>query len=917
MTSLGQELASAAVSTQPSPDEIQQLTPMLRQFYELKAKAPDAILFFRMGDFYEIFGEDCELVAPLLDLTMTSRERGDKNRIPFCGVPHHSAKGYWLRLLKMGYSVALADQVEDPATAKGLVKRDIVQIMTPGCIDDPEALEADRPNHLLAIYEDPKHKKWSLLVIDISTGELKLGNIERHELDMWLQVYQPKEILARKFMHDELRELSLRSAQKISMATLPEAILRDREGQTKFLKMHFAVEGLEGLPCGNVWGGLELLAAAFQYLQTLKASISQFLSVRTLHDSDRMLLDETVRRDLELFETLRRRDAEGSLFREINHTRTPMGARLLRHDLARPFLSSGPILERQDATAEILGQSHEWMSELKNRLKACADLDRLTTRVLSGKAQAADLHNIRQSLGISLALKEFLEEVQPRSAILRGAMETLAAARDIYDVLDRTLAAQPGALGSLEVFQPGFDGELDELVTLSRDGSEKIAAYEQSLKTSTGISSLKIREHKTYGLLIEVTKSNLSKVPSNFIRRQTMVNNERFLTVELEDLDQILSSATENAHAREYALFQELLADVMPHQDVLRQVAGQLALLDLIQSFASKASQDKYVRPVEAKDGHLELLACRHPVVERWVGSHAFMPNDLELTRSVSQMLITGPNMAGKSTVMRQTAIAAIMHQIGSYVPARQALMPLFDRIFTRVGAADDLSRGQSTFMVEMAEAATILRQASAKSLVILDEVGRGTSSEDGLAIASAILEYIAKHLKSYTLFATHYHELVEFTEGLPSVKLSQVEVLESKQGISFTHRLVSGASGSSFGLEVAKLAGIPDAVIQAAKGHMAHHALETPLAPVSEAPKRKNKSKPPLESAFEPDFHSSSPNQASALFPAIRSIVERLDRVNVLKTTPLQALAILDELKTTLEQREQLGLFSELQPLC
>lgn len=894
-------------------EELQQLTPMLRQFYDLKAKAPEAILFFRMGDFYEIFGDDAEEVAPLLDLMMTSRERGDKNRIPFCGVPHHSARGYWLRLLKLGYSVAIADQVEDPATVKGLVKREIVQILTPGCIDDPEALEADRPNHLLAVYEEPKNKHWALLVIDISTGELKLGNIKREELDGWLNIYQPKEILARKFMHDELREMSRRIVDKMSLACLPEAILRDQEEQQKFLGNQFAVTGIEALPCGLVTGGLELLAASFQYLQALKASVSQFLSVRALHDADRMVLDETVRRDLELFETLRRRDSEGSLFRELNHTRTPMGGRLLRHDLARPFLNAAPILERQEAVAEILDQPSEWLGELKVRLKACADLDRLTTRVLSGKAQGGDLHSMRQSLAISLGLRDFLEAMQPKSSLLKAVSRNLLEARAAYEILQATLAEQPGALGSLEVFQEGYDSELDQLCLLSRDGADQIAAYEQGLRASTGISSLKIREHKTYGLLIEVTKPNLSKVPPHFIRRQTMVNNERFLTVELEELDQLLGSASENAQARERLLFQDLLLKVMPHQEILRRVAAELAMLDLMQSFASKAAHDNYVRPRVAADGQLQLLACRHPVVERWVGKHAFMPNDLELDRGASQMLITGPNMAGKSTVMRQTAIAAIMHQIGSYVPAREALMPIFDRIFTRVGAADDLSRGQSTFMVEMSEAATILRQATAKSLVILDEVGRGTSTEDGLAIASAILEYIALQLKSYTLFATHYHELVAFSTKLPTVRLAKVEVLESKQLFNFTHRLVPGASGSSFGIEVAKLAGIPDRVIQAAKAHMAQHAQPLRGGPVGETSRKKNSPKPPMEASFE----QQNPNHTALIVPAIRIIVERLDRVNVLKTTPLQALAILDELKTTLEQRDQQGLFSELQPLC
>lgn len=896
-----------------SPEDLLQLTPMLRQFYELKAKAPEAILFFRMGDFYEIFGEDAEEVAPLLDLMMTSRERGDKNRIPFCGVPHHSAKGYWLRLLKMGYSVAIADQIEDPATAKGLVKRDITLVMTPGAIDDPEALESDRPNHLLAIYEEPKKKRWSLLVVDTSTGELRLGNIERGELESWIQIYQPKEILARKFMHDELKELVRNLSDKVSLATLPEAILRDNAAQLQFLKQQFAVGEMSDLPCGEVSGGLELLAAGFQYLQGLKASVAQFLSVRTLREDDRMILEETVRRDLELFETLRRRDTEGSLFRELNQTRTPMGARLLRYDMSRPFLKEEPIKARQEAVAELLSQPQEWLHELRVRLKASADLDRLTTRVLSGKAQAGDLHNIRQSLKVGLQLEDFLKAIKPKSKILADVAQKLFLADAVYRLLDSALAEQPGALGSLEVFVEAYDKDFDELRALSRDGAAKIEAYEQGLRSATGITSLKIREHKTYGLLIEVTKPNLSKVPPYFIRRQTMVNNERFLTVELEELDSILSSATEKAHSRELELFIELMRQLMPHQELLRAVSGELAILDLIQSFATKALGDHYVRPVQTPDGLLRLIGARHPVVERYVGRSTFMPNDLELSRQESQMVITGPNMAGKSTVMRQTAIAAILHQIGSYVPAREALMPIFDKIFTRVGAADDLSRGQSTFMVEMAEAAGILRQATAKSLVILDEVGRGTSTEDGLAIAAAILEYIAKNLKAYTLFATHYHELVDFCQQLPSVRLAQVEVLESNAGICFTHRLKPGASGSSFGLEVAKLAGIPEAVMESAKTHMAKHAAQTRHSVALETLKIEKKlSSPPLERGFaleKVDFGSPTPR-------SLLIIQERLERVNVLKTTPLQALAILDELKTVLEKRDSVELFNELHSL-
>lgn len=896
------------------PHEIEQLTPMLKQFYELKARAEDAILFFRMGDFYEIFGTDAEEVAPILDLVLTSRERGDKNRIPFCGVPHHSSRSYWLKLLKLGYRVAIADQIEDPATAKGLVKRDIVQILTPGCIDEPEGLDADRPNYLVAVYEEPQKKVWALLAMDLSTGEIRLGNIPRDSLAAWTTVFQAREILLRRFMVDEVRAELKSGEAKVSFSALPEAPLRDKEEQLRFLKAQFAVSSLGELPCGNVVGGLELLTASFHYLQSLKASIGQFLSVKTLKEDDRVVLDETVRRDLELFETVRRRDTEGSLLRELNLTKTSMGARLLRHDLARPFLRPEPIVRRQDAVHEILVKPQDWMQDLQKSLKGCADLDRLTTRILSRKASPPDLNNIRQSLEACRFLQGFLRDAAPKSSLLQEIAAELGRGKEAGDRLQQSLSDNPCALGSLDVFRKGFDAELDQLSELSRHGAAEIDVYEQKLKEQTGIASLKIKEHKTYGLLIEITKANLAKVPSTFIRRQTMVNNERFVTMELEDLAQKLLTASEQAELREAFLFEKLLDGLSPYQEDLRRVSEAIALLDLLQAFAQKAYQDRYTRPRLAKDGQIQLKGCRHPVVERWVGSHAFMPNDIELSPSQKQMLITGPNMGGKSTVMRQTALAAILHQIGSYVPAMEAKLPLFDKIFTRVGAADDLSRGQSTFMVEMSEAATILRQATKQSLVILDEVGRGTSTQDGLAIASAILRYIARDIGCYTLFATHYHELVEISESLPSVRLAQVEVIEEKQGIRFTHRLMEGACDSSFGVEVAKLAGIPDTVIQAAKQFLETAPDLSVRAPAraSAAPEIR-KVTPPLEAGF-----------GSGGFPferteqlAVQTILERLDRVNVLKTTPLQALAILDELKATLEKKGQASLFPESPQLC
>ncbi len=896
-------------------EDLQQMTPMMRQVYELKQKAADAILFFRMGDFYEIFGEDAEEVAPILDIVLTSRERGDKQRIPFCGVPHHAVKGYWLKLLKLGYRVAIADQMEDPAEAKGLVRRDIAQVMTPGSIEELEGLEADQPNYLVAVHENPADKRWVLAALDITTGEFRLGIVDRSELGGWLDILQPKEIVTRKFMQDELKDLlkNYLARGPLSFGVLSEALLRDAVAQKKIIEEQFACADLQHLPCGSVPGGEALVAAALQYLHDLHKKTGQFLVIRALREADRMQLDETVRRDLELFETARRRDTEGSLFKEINGTKTPMGARLLRHDLARPFLNPRIIAARQDAVQSLVAAGPETLNSVQTLLKSCSDLDRLTTRVLSGKAQPPDLLQIQRSLEASLQLLTFLHSIGSTEEWL-DIQDKLQSADIFANAMQAALAPLPAALGSLDVFVEGYDAEFDRLRDLSRHGQQQIDAYEQKLKQDTGISSLKIKEHKSYGLLIEITKANLAKVPSGFIRRQTMVNNERFVTLELEALGETLAVATDEAVLRENSLFQEFLQTMGRDQGQLRSIADGLARLDLYQSFARKAVQEYYVRPKLAKDGALFLKGCRHPVVERWVGTQSFMPNDVQLSSQQKQMLITGPNMAGKSTVMRQTALAAILHQIGSYVPAADATLPLFDRIFTRVGAADDLSRGQSTFMVEMSEAATILRQATDRSLVILDEVGRGTSTQDGLAIAAAILEHIAKKVHCYTLFATHYHELIPFSAEFPSVRMAQVEVQEEQEHIRFTHRLIEGASGSSFGIDVAKLAGIPATIIARARQLM----KDSEIWNESERPKKRlSDTKPASLPPLELNFVDELPKAFGSPSSAVQRILERLERTNILKTTPIQALTILDELKAYLEQKDQGSLFPESPNLC
>lgn len=901
------------------------LTPMLRQYYEIKDSVGDAILFFRMGDFFEIFGEDAEEIAPKIDIVLTAREKGDQTKIPFCGVPHHSAKGYWLKLVKLGYKVAICEQLEDAAEAKGLVKRGVTRIYTPGSIDELEGLDQDTPNYLLAWMDIPGHDSEVLSAIDVSTGEFRLGTIGRGELLRYVRQFRPTEVVVRRFAVPQVQKLLeiWTRENNLRIEILPEAPLKDETLQKSTLTNIFGTSDLSQQACGLVKNGEALVAAVVAYIESLKASTAQFMSLTPIDEAESIALSETVIRDLEIFETSRRRQTDGSLARVIDRTLSPMGSRAMRYSLAHPLVHKPSVISRHDSVGVLVKAGEECLSKLRTELRSTPDLARLTTRILAGSASPHELAMVRNALAKANVLSPAILSLDESTDVMARLAEELVAAGDVLAILADVMVDCPEALGTGRgVFRPGYDSFLDEKNQLTAHGEEKVAAYEEQLRQKTGISSLKVKSHKTFGLLLEVTKSNLSRVPDSFIRRQTMTNGERYTTIELKELDDELSSANDQALQREHRLYLELLDKLKPHRDGLMKVARALGELDMLQSFAWLALKEGYAKPVITdRPRRLTLKSCRHPVVEKFVGRHEFVANDILMNEGKNQLLITGPNMAGKSTVMRQTAIAAILCQAGSWVPAHDAELPIFDRIFTRVGASDDLSRGQSTFMVEMSEAAEILRQATSHSLVILDEVGRGTSTTDGLAIAAAIMEDLADRVGCFTMFATHYHELVPMMSTRTSIVPMQTEVVEKNGGIVFSHRLVTGASATSFGIEVAKLAGVPAGVIDLAKAHLNNSNLQearqsSPRELVGAS--TKDVAPKTLSKVQKGLFGLSNDEDLMACGAevvddyAVNRMVSRLESIKIHKTTPLQALNILNELKAMLIPVQHRALFDD-----
>ncbi len=863
-------------------------TPMMRQYLEIKSDYPDAILFFRLGDFYEMFMEDAIVASRILDITLTSRNKGSADEIPLCGVPYHSCQPYIAKMVQAGHKVAICEQVEDPRQAKGIVKREVVRIVTPGLVVDTETLDPRQNNYLLALAPGDDDC-WGLAYVDITTGEFRTTQLDGSEaLAGELASRNPTEVLLPEGAAGDALSARLDAVLKpLVVNRLPDWVFAE-DRAVQLLHEFFPNPSLAAFGCQGMVAATAAAGAVLHYLQeTQKGTLSHLQPLKTYLAQDYMLLDDFTRRNLELTGTLLDGGRRGSLLGVMDRTITAMGARKLRHWITQPLIDLATIRQRHAAVEEFVTASLV-RDDLRSALKGIYDLERLNARIALSTANARDLVALRQSLQRLPGLLELLAGSQePLIASLHEAIDPLPELVEL--IADAIVDDPPFGLREGGLIRSGFHEELDELRRISREGKGWIARLEQEEKARTGIPSLKVRFNRVFGYYIEVTRSYLERVPDDYERKQTLANAERYITPALKDYEEKVLTAEERVAAIEYDLFQEVRARVAAQGARIQATAGQLAVLDILLGFAELAHERNYCRPQMDDSTDLIIEEGRHPVIETMDLGERFVPNDIAMDTAQNQILmITGPNMAGKSTFMRQVALICLMAQVGSLIPARAARIGLVDRIFTRVGASDNLARGQSTFMVEMTETAKILNHATARSLIVLDEIGRGTSTFDGISIAWSVAEYLHDHpaVAARTLFATHYHELTELGLTRERVQNYNVAVKEWDDQIIFLRRIVKGGASHSYGIQVARLAGLPKVVIDRAKEVLRN--LET--GEFSAGTPRLARS-----------LRSSAPAPAPQLSlfdqreDPLRQILEDMD---VAVLTPLEALNMLDKLK-------------------
>ncbi len=809
--------------SQSDPTSRSGMTPMMRQYHAIKEEVPDTLLLFRLGDFYELFFDDAVTASRELGITLTARQKERGSGIPMCGVPYHAAEGYIARLLRKGYKVAICDQTEPPRKGVKLVARKVTRVVTPGTITDLHVLQSGENNFLLAFLE--RGGQLGTAFIDVSTGEFRVRESEarsgRDQLLLDVEHFKPREVVFPRSDEGKLPALDG------CVRTPLDDWLFDEESASRLLRDQFATASLDGFGCQDKPLAIGAAGALVHYArQTQKAGLEHISGLTCEESSDYMVLDASSIRNLELLESSTGGDRSETLLGVIDHTATGMGARLIRIWLLRPSIEREEITHRLDAVEELIGAS-ALLEELRNGLDGMADVERLLSKVTVGTTTPRELVALRAAFGLLPGLASVMSRLKaPRFGALAGRMDQL---EDMRQLLERSIKDEPSVtLADGGVIRDGYDSTLDELRGVSLHSKAYLASLEQREKKQTGIGSLKVRFNKVFGYYIEVSRANLHLVPDDYVRKQTLVGHERYITQELKEYEEKILNAEERLVALEKELFGQVRNRLGAASVRIRASAAVVAQLDVLSGLALLARRFSYSRPEPAVDESLLVRNGRHAVLESLAEDHRaerFVPNDLFMDEGDSRIqIITGPNMGGKSTYLRQNALIVILAQMGSFVPAQFARLPIIDRVFTRIGASDNLARGRSTFMVEMTEAAIILNSATARSLIILDEVGRGTATFDGLSIAWAVVEHIQAHIHAKTLFATHYHELTELADLLPGIRNFHLTVKETENRIIFLRKVAAGAADRSYGIEVARLAGIPPSVIRRAREILKKH---------------------------------------------------------------------------------------------
>jgi len=859
---------------------------MIKQYLGIKEKNPDAILFYRMGDFYEMFFEDAEVASRALEITLTSRNKKDEVPVPMCGIPYRAAQSYVARLIEQGHKVAICDQIEDPATAKGLVKRDVVRIVTPGMILDTELLDAKSNNYLLAVAR--RGQITGLSYLDISTGAFRLAESEDTQalVDEIFRIAPSEALFPESSQTDPVLAGIINALPEKSVTFVADGVFEFRRGRGRLLDQ-FNTLSLEGFGCENLRAGVSAAGALLYYVgETQKQTIDHLTGIETYGLDHYLMVDELTCKNLELLNNIQTGTKKGTLLGVLDKTVTAVGGRLLKSWVRYPLIDLGDIRARHDAVEEATVRIHS-TRKIRESLKSVHDLERLGSKISMGQSNARDLTALKKSLSMLPGIRS---ELAVFESTLFGWREPLDHLYDLASLIDAAIREDaPPTINEGGIIREGYSRDLDALIRLSRDGKGWLAELEMREKEATGIHTLKVRYNRVFGYYLEVPKARSGAVPPHYVRKQTLVNAERYITDELKSFETEVLGAEEKRTSLEYSLFNAVRDKVAALNDSIREVARFLGRLDCLTALAEIADLNNYHRPEMNTEGHLIIEDGRHPMVEKMITGERFVPNTIRLDDRENQILmITGPNMAGKSTVLRQVALLVLMAQMGSFIPAEKASLSITDRIFTRIGALDNLSQGQSTFMVEMQETANILNHATDRSLVIMDEIGRGTSTFDGMSIAWAVAEYLhdlnGRGVK--TLFATHYHELTELSRTKSRLKNYNIAVKEWNDEIIFLRKLVEGGTNRSYGIQVARLAGIPDGVIRRAKKILLdletqNLVLEHLTSPSGEGPEERK-----------------GHVQLNLFQDAGQVVIDRLKRLDISKMTPIEALNYLNELQ-------------------